>query len=82
MIKRGKLTKRFLMELNSGDYLMSNVCFERGVPVYDNWVQPFKLREEQWKAIVHLAADQRLCYVFSNKEAAEKWQAEIGPIEK
>jgi hypothetical protein len=82
MLKRGKLTKRFLMKLSSGAYIMSNLYFKKGVSVYAAWVTPLLQREKQWKAIVDLAVDQKLCYVFENKEAAEKWQAGIFLIEK
>lgn len=81
MLNRGKLTTKLFMNLQRGA-LMSNVCFKKGVPVYASWVTPLLQREKQWKAIVDLAVDQRLCYVFKNKEAAKKWQAGTFLIEK
>lgn len=61
---------------------MSNACFKKGVAVYAGMGSAFHKREKQWKAIVDLEADQRLCYVFADKEAAEKWQAGIYLIDK
>jgi len=34
MLNRGKLTKKFFMNLQSGAYIISNVCFKKGVSVY------------------------------------------------
>jgi hypothetical protein len=82
MLKRGKLTKRFLMKLSSGAYITSSVFFKKDVSVYAVWVISLHLREIQWKVIVDLAVDQRLCYVFENMDADEKWQVGISLIEK
>ena len=73
MIKIGKLTKKFLMKLPQGAYIVSNVFIQKGISVYSNWVTPFPVRDRQWKAIYDSAADRRLCYVFQSKKEAEKW---------
>jgi hypothetical protein len=76
MLKRAKLTKKFLMELQNGAYIVSNCFYKKGVPIYAGRVTPLYQREMQWRAIAEVAADQRLCYVFANKEAAERWLIE------
>ena len=72
-----KLTKRFFMNLPEGLYLTSN-CYERkGKPVFAERVAPQSQRNQQWKEIVKVRADQRLCKVFNNKSVHMKWLATV-----
>ena len=77
MLKRAKLTKRLLMKLNTGTYIMSNVFYKKDMPIYAGRVVPLPLREKQWETIVDLAVDQRICRIFANKAAGEKWLSEL-----
>ncbi len=64
----GKLTKKFLMELHEGLYLVSNIHHSPMKSIYaENVVSP-NLREQQWRQIVETGANGRLCYVFRRKE--------------
>jgi len=66
--KRGKLSKKFLMDLKEGLYLVSNVYDSPYKPVYVEKVVPRKAREEQWKRIVNVKANNRLCDIFPSKQ--------------
>jgi len=74
---RKKLTKKFLMNLPEGTYLVSNVFYQYGIPVYTGVVSAIGVRERQWRAIVEVSANQRLCYVFKSEEDAGQWLSEL-----
>lgn len=82
MLKREKLTKKFLMKLQSGAYVVSNCFIIKGVPVYAGRVTPLYQRGKQWKTIVDLSVNQKLCNVFANRKAAEQWLTKIFHVEK
>jgi hypothetical protein len=77
MITRSNLTKKFLMELNDGNYIISNTFFQKGVPIYGDWVSVSHRREKQWRDIVAASVDQRLFNVFKSKGDAQKWLLQI-----
>ena len=67
-----KLTKKFLMQLPSGTFLVSN-CFRRLgpetlTPVFYENVLPLDDREAQWQRIKACGANHRLCHVYKDSE--------------
>lgn len=72
-IKTEKLTKRFLMELPEGAYLVSNVYEQKGKPAFAEKVSPPPERNKQWQKIVDARANHRLCDVFKTKKEYEAW---------
>jgi hypothetical protein len=77
ILLRGKLTKKFLMELPDGVYIASNCSYSIGYPVFEDKVDILSERHFQWEKIVKSGADQRLCYVFKTKSDYQKWLKEI-----
>lgn len=71
-LKSGKLSKKFLMELDEGLYLVSNVHHTPLQSVFAETVDAINIREPQWRRIVELGANNRLCYVFKTKEDYQK----------
>ena len=70
LLKREKLTKKFLMQLPEGVYLVSNLyrSSNRKVnPDFEEKISPLSERNEQWKRIVEASANHRLCNVFDIK---------------
>ena len=72
-IKTKKLTKRFLMELPEGVYLVSNVYEQKGKPAFAEKVTPLSERNKQWQKIVNARANHRLCDVFKTNKDYEAW---------
>ena len=72
-IKTEKLTKRFLMELREGVYLVSNVYEKKGKPAFAEKVSPLSERNKQWQKIVNARANHRLYDVFKAKKDYEAW---------
>jgi hypothetical protein len=70
-ITREKLTKRFLMGLPEGVYLVSNLFIQKDKPEFAENVSLQNERDEQWKRIVEARVNQRLCDVFKTKEDFE-----------
>lgn len=84
-IKRDKLSKKFLMELDTGLYLVSNTYdnpYNRTIPyksIFSENVVAIEIRKEQWKRIVNARANNRLCDVFLSKENYDKYHLSIIP---
>ena len=76
-IKTEKLTKRFLMELPEGVYLVSNVYEQKGKPSFAEKVSPLSERNKQWERILEVWANHRLCEVFKTKKNYENWSKTI-----
>ena len=74
VLMTGKLTKKFLMGLREGLYLVSNLFSSRFKPIYADIVAPLSERVKQWKVIIEMSVDQRLCRVFKSKEDYEIWE--------
>ena len=72
-IKSGKLTKKFLMELEEGQYLISSIQHDIYNPLFSEAVFPVDKREGQWKRIVKLQVNNRLCEVFQSKKSFEEY---------
>jgi len=76
-IMDGKLTKKFLMGLPEGVWLISNVGDSPYEPVFAETVLPLEEREGQWKRIVAASVSQQMCYVFPSKDDHRAWVASI-----
>lgn len=76
-LMRGKLTKKFLMDLPEGAYLVSNLFFKNNESVYAQKVSPISRREAQWEKNVEASANQRLCYVFKIKQDYTNWLSQM-----
>jgi len=76
-IMDGKLTKKFLMGLPEGAWLISNVGDSPYEPVFAETVLPLEEREGQWKRIVAASVSQQMCYVFPSKDDHRAWVASI-----
>lgn len=70
---RKKLTKTFLIELQEGDYLVSNLFPSKDKSAFAEKVSPLFERKKQWKRIVESRVDQRLCHVFKTKREYKAW---------
>lgn len=68
ILMREKLTKKFLMGLPEGLYLVSNTGWSPEEPEFIEKVSPLSKRDEQWKRIIEAHVDQRLCNVFRTKK--------------
>ena len=68
-----KLTKKFLMDLDEGLYLISNVTDNFYKPIFSEKVVPLRDRDEQWKRIKTLEVNHRLCEVFKSKKIYEEY---------
>ncbi len=77
-LKEGKLTKRFLMDLDEGLYLVSNIHPSPLKSIFAETVAARNLRESQWKRIVEVGANNRLCHVFYSSENYQEYYK--GPI--
>ena len=68
---REKLTKKLLMQLPEGVYLVSN-CYrssnQKLKPAFEEKVSPLSERNEQWKRIVEASSNHRLCSVYDTKK--------------
>jgi len=62
-----KLTKKFLMSLPEGCYLVSNCTDDMGCPIYEGVVARHEVRDMQWEKLKQVGADQRHCHVFNSK---------------
>lgn len=70
-----RLTKKFLMSLEEGCFLEQDVDFlymdkegkAHNMPKFGEYVAPLAEREEQWKRIVKMSANNRQCRVYRKK---------------
>jgi hypothetical protein len=69
--QRGTLTKKFLMSLPSGVFIVSNVGHSPVDPVFAEYVlSPAVERERQWEKIMSRGCNGRLCTVFTSEQEA------------
>ena len=66
-VQSGQLTKRFLMSLPAGLYLVSGVGEAPGQPSFAEAIAPREEREAQWRRILEAVANGRLCNVFKSE---------------
>ena len=66
-----KLSKRTLFSLPEGRLLVSNLIVGPGLfdRAFVEHVAPLQRREKQWGRIVSAGANQRLCYVYVDRDA-------------
>ena len=76
-IGRGKLTKKFLMELPTNTYLVSNIGNAIDQPIYKGKVVAESKRDNQWDELKRVGANGRLCHVFQNSNDYKKWVSQI-----
>lgn len=73
-LRSAKLTKKFLMSLPKGIYLMSNVAGQDRDSVFREYIlSPLSEREKQWQRIKLAGADSRLCRLFKTETQAIDW---------
>jgi hypothetical protein len=79
LIRSHKLTKTFLMALETGTYLASNK-FRHGQPerpVFQERVAELAARPAQWKRIKLAKVDGRVCNVYRCRGDHGKWTRAI-----
>ncbi|HLH53791.1 MAG TPA: hypothetical protein VKY92_09270 [Verrucomicrobiae bacterium] len=64
-----KLTKKYLMSLRAGRFLVGNVCDHHYQPSFAEHVVQPQLRTRQWERIKARGADGRLCDLFKSEQA-------------
>ena len=78
LLDRARLTKRFLMALPSGCYIVSNcytmIAANRHVPAFEGAVGERQQRLVQWERIKAERADGRLCIVYPCKEDYDQFK--------
>lgn len=62
-----KLTKKQLIELAEGSYLVSHAVDEAGNPIFAQEVPSADKREDFWLKVRNASLNQRVCYLFQNK---------------
>lgn len=73
-----KLTKKYLMSLPEGFYLMSNIFPTNPMQSrFAEKVAPLNLRKDQWNRIVKADVHQRVCHVFETEEEYKKWLSDV-----
>lgn len=70
---QGILTKKFLMTLDEGNYMMSNLSDEYSCPIFEGKVSPRNLRGMQWEKIKQVGAQGRTCRIFKTKSDYVRW---------
>jgi len=80
-ITRGKLTKRFSMSLETGQYIVSNAFDQVDAggfePCFREVVAPPDARNEQWARIKATYADGRLCDVLRSEAEYEAYRRSL-----
>lgn len=74
-LKDEKLSKRLLMGLPSGVFLVSNVGESPWEHKFAEDVSPIDQREEQWQRIVQARVNHRMCMVFKSRSDYKSWHA-------
>ena len=77
-----KLTKQFLMSPPQGAYLVSNVSYEPGQPIFADVVGPLDQRKAQWLEVKKLRCDGRTCDVFESREHYNEYRKSFKVIIK
>lgn len=77
-LRSARLTKKFLMSLPKGIYLMSNIVGQDRDPVFREYIlSPLSEREKQWQRIKLAEADNHLCRLFKTEKQAIDWIKDI-----
>ena len=75
-LKIQKLTKKQLMELEQGRYLVSHAVDEFGNPIFAREIPPADDREDFWLTVRDASLNQRVCYLFQDKTEYITFQAQ------
>ena len=80
-VQSGRLTRRFLMSLPDGHYLVSN-CYDQlrpgqFEPCFAERVAPLAERESQWQRIKNTHADNRGCDLFVDEAHFSAWRKTV-----
>lgn len=70
---KGKLTKKFFMELPEGLYLASNLLKYPYRSSFAEKIASLDEREQQWRRIVNAGVSQKLCRAFKNRKHYRTW---------
>lgn len=62
----GSLTKRVLLGLPEGAFVMSGVTDDSGAPLFARTLPPVSAREQLWGSLKASGVAQRECYVFAS----------------
>lgn len=76
-IRSRHLTKKFLLALPDGVYLVSGVGDAPGQPAFGETVSPLRGREAQWQRILSARVNNRSCEVFQSPADYMKFSLEI-----
>lgn len=75
----GRLTKKHLMKMPTGSYLVSTLATDDGGRVFEEFVATSTLeREQQWKRIVSVYADRYSCCVYKAKDVYDAFRLHFG----
>lgn len=75
----GRLTKKHLMKMPTGSYLVSTLAADDGGRVFEEFVaSSTPEREEQWKQIVSVYADRYPCCVYKAKNVYDAFRLHFG----
>jgi hypothetical protein len=78
MHNRNKLTKKYLMSLPEGVYLVSNIYPNNPMQSrFAEKVTPPNLRKDQWDRIIKADVHQRLCDIFETEDEYKKWLTDL-----
>jgi len=73
-LRSARLTKKFLMSLPNGIYLMSNLLGQSGNSIFGKYIlSPLYEREKQWQRIKRVGANNHLCRLFKTESQANAW---------
>jgi hypothetical protein len=72
-LKDERLSKRLLMGLPDGVFLVSGVGESPWEPTFAEDVAPVNQREEQWKRILQARVNHRNCTVFKSRSDYKSW---------
>ena len=71
------LTKKYLMSLPEGVFLVSNARWTPLDPLFMETVGPLSEREDQWQRVKAVRRDQTPCWVYANRADFEEEAQEL-----
>ena len=79
-LRSAKLTKRYLLSLPGGIFVMSNLVDDLMRPLFSEYVvSPVSAREKQWQRGVSSGCSGRLCRIFKTAEQASAYLSRFIP---
>lgn len=76
----GKLTRKLLAGLPDGLFLVSNLMKTPAEPIFAETIRPGTHRQAQWRRIVAVGANGRLCHVFQSPKATQAHFAALAGV--